>query len=120
MSTATELDLLLHLGRRAEILTLAHDRLRPNRTPLRNWLHAEAGAQSLALQNSWRADPTWHDLWHVPAWPPKPTGWENSPLRARSKNPDYLEQIDAAPGDWLASTALCALKQTDPDFQRQR
>jgi hypothetical protein len=119
MSPAAELEFLLHLGQRAEILILAHDRLRPNRGPLRYWLQAEAGPQSLTLQNSWRADPTWNDLWHVPGLVPQPTGWENSPLRARSKILDYLEQLDAPAGAWLSiDSFVAAIKQIDPDFQR--
>ncbi len=112
-----ELDFLLHLGSRAELLNESHGRLRPNRETARNWLQAGAAEQALLLQNSWRADPTWNDLWHVPQLVPQPTGWENSPLRARSKILGYLENVSA--GEWLSLDSFVAfIKQTDPDFQR--
>ena len=117
ISQTDELEFLLHLGHRAELLTESHGRLRPNRETARNWLQSNAAEQSLLLQNSWRADPTWNDLWHVPQLVPQPTGWENSPLRARSKILGYLE--NAPTREWLSLDSFVDfIKQTDPDFQR--
>ncbi|MCB9101498.1 MAG: helicase-associated domain-containing protein [Anaerolineales bacterium] len=115
----TELEFLLHLCRRAKLLTLAHSRLRPEREPTRSWLQATSTRQTTELQNTWRADPTWNDLWHVPELAPQPTGWENSPLLARSKILDYLAGLDISPGQWLSIDHFVTLvKQIDPDFQR--
>lgn len=114
-----ELEFLLHLCRRAKLLTLAHGRLRPERDPTRSWLQAAPARQITELQNTWRADPTWNDLWHVPDLAPQPTGWDNSPLLARSKILDYLAQIDTTAGQWLSLDHFVTLiKQIDPDFQR--
>jgi hypothetical protein len=113
------LDFLLHLGQRANLLTVAHGRLKPNPEPVKNWLQADAARQTWQLQTAWRADPTWNELWHIPQLSPQPTGWENSPLRARSKLLGYLEQLNASPDDWLSLAGfVAAVKQTDPDFQR--
>ncbi len=116
---AAELELLLHLGQRADLLTIAHGRLRPERDAIRNWLQADPAQQVQLLQNTWRADPTWNDLWQVPGLVPQPTGWENSPLLARSKILGYLEQIDAPAGEWLSlDNFVAAIKRLNPDFQR--
>jgi len=114
-----EMDFLVHLGQRAELLTVAHHRLRPERDPIRSWLQADPIEQVQLLQNTWRVDPTWNDLWHVPGLSPQPTGWENSPLRARSKIMGYLEQLEAPAGEWLSiDDFVSRIKALDPDFQR--
>ncbi len=116
-SRRAELECLLHLARRAGLLVVAHRRLRPDPDPTRAWLQAPPARQVRQLQKSWRADPTWNDLWHVPGLVPQPTGWENSPLLARSKILDYLAQVE--PEAWLAvDDFVAAIKQEDPDFQR--
>ena len=114
-----ELDFLVHLGQRAELLTVAHNRLRPKRDAIRNWLQADPIEQVQLLQNTWRVDPTWNDLWHVPGLVPQSTGWENSPLRARSKIMGYLEQLEVPVGEWLSiDDFVSRIKVVDPDFQR--
>lgn len=114
-----ELEFLLHLGQRAGLLSVAHGRLRLNRDPARDWLQKQLAEQIQQLQNTWRADPTWNDLWRVPSLVPQPTGWENSPLLARSKILDYLAQVDT-PGETWASLDdfVVTLKRLEPDFQR--
>lgn len=114
-----ELEFLLHLGQRAGLLAAAHGRLRLNRDPARAWLQNQPAEQIQQLQNTWRADPTWNDLWHVPSLVPQPTGWENSPLLARSKILGYLAQADAPADIWLSLADFVAtLKRLEPDFQR--
>ena len=116
---SAELDFLLHLGQRSNLLTIAYNRLKPDPEPVKRWLQADVMQQNLQLQNAWRADPTWNDLWHVPGLSPQPTGWENSPLRARSKILGYLEQVIPATTHWFSiDDFITAVKQTDPDFQR--
>lgn len=118
-SAAAELDFLLHLGQRLDLLAAARNRLRLNRGRVKEWLQADAAQQNFVLQNAWRADPTWNDLWHVPGLVPQPTGWENSPLLGRSKILGYLEQLDATPDSWYSiDDFVAAIKQVDPDFQR--
>jgi hypothetical protein len=96
-----------------------HGRLRPDRDPTRAWLQAHYQEQLWRLQNTWRADPTWNDLWHTPGLVPKPTGWENSPLLARSKILGYLARIEASGEDWLSLNDFTAtIKRVEPDFQR--
>ncbi|MBN1992760.1 MAG: helicase-associated domain-containing protein [Anaerolineae bacterium] len=115
----TELEFLLHLGQRAGLLMVAHNRLKPDRDPTRAWLQKSAPEQTQFLQNTWRADPTWNDLWHTPGLIPQPTGWENSPLLARSKILACLSQLAAAPETWYSlDDFVAAIKRVDPDFQR--
>ena len=114
-----ELEFLLHLGQRAGLLAIGHGRLRPDRNPTRAWLQAHHLEQIQLLQNTWRADPTWNDLWHVPGLAPQPTGWENSPLMARSKILGYLARVEASTDNWLSINDFVAMvKHMEPDFQR--
>jgi hypothetical protein len=114
-----ELEFLLHLGQRAGLLTIGHGRLRLDRDPVRAWLQSQPVEQVRLLQNTWRADPTWNDLWHVPSLAPQPTGWENSPLLARSKILGYLAQVEAPAENWLSlDDFVAAIKRVEPDFQR--
>ena len=113
----TELRLLLHIGQRANLLAPVHGKLRPNRPAVRDWFQSSPANQVWVLQAAWRADPTWNDLWQVPGLQPQPTGWENSPLRARSGILGFLERLPA--NTWfLIDNLVAAIKQTDPDFQR--
>ena len=112
-----ELDFLLHLGQRAELLAIKHGRLRPEREPTRAWLQQSAPEQIYSLQHVWRTDPTWNDLWHVPDLLPQPTGWENSPMLGRAKILEYLSTL--TPEAWYAlDDFVAAIKRIDPDFQR--
>ncbi|MEW5958161.1 MAG: helicase-associated domain-containing protein [Chloroflexota bacterium] len=114
-----ELDFLLHLGQRSGLLIVSHSRLKPDPDPTRAWLQAPPAERERLLQNAWQADPTWNDLWHVPGLVPQPTGWENSPLLARSKILDYLLELKAAPDTWFSlADFIAAIKRIDPDFQR--
>lgn len=114
-----ELEFLLHLGQRTGLLTVSHGRLKPDPDPTRTWLQVPAAEQERLLQNAWRTDPTWNDLWHVPGLVPQPTGWENSPLLARSKILDYLSQLETATETWYdLADFIAAIKRIDADFQR--
>lgn len=115
-----ELDFLLHLGQQAGLLTIAHGRLRPERDATRAWLQSASAQQLRLLQNTWRADHTWNELWHTPGLVFQATGWENSPLLARSKILGYLEQFKgSAENEWQPIDRFIAtIKQIDPDFQR--
>jgi hypothetical protein len=115
----TELDLLLQLGQRTNLLVAAPGRLRLNRNRVRDWLQASPAEQNYSLQHAWRSDPTWNDLWRVPGLYPQPTGWENSPLLARSKILGFLQQLNGTPENWYSlNDFVAAVKKIDPDFQR--
>jgi hypothetical protein len=119
LSKNAELDFLIHLGRRTDLLTVKHGRIKPEREAVRTWLQASPLKQTQFLQNAWRADPTWNDLWRIPSLAPQPTGWENSPLLARSKILSYLAREETLSGAWLSLDGfITAIKRFDPDFQR--
>jgi hypothetical protein len=116
---ADQLMFLLHLSQRAQLLTVTHSRLRPNRDPVKVWLQSSLPQQIYQLQHAWRTDHSWNDLWHVPALAPQATGWENSPMLARAKILDFLSQSGAVSGSWLAiESFIAAIKKLSPDFQR--
>jgi hypothetical protein len=118
-SPEAELDFLLHLAKRAELLMVSHHRLRPNPNQAQTWLQNSASQQTRHLQQTWRADPTWNDLRRVPGLIPQSTGWENSPLLARSKILNHLLTLAPHNGNWYSLSGFTeAIKQTDPDFQR--
>ncbi len=74
-----------HLAHRLNFLERQGQRLKLNPQVVRSWLQKSAWVQQRQLQDTWRSDPTWNDLWHVPGLYPKKTGWENSPLLGRSR-----------------------------------
>ncbi|RME75919.1 MAG: hypothetical protein D6784_06985 [Chloroflexi bacterium] len=116
-ATGDELAFLLHLTRRAGLLVERYSRLRPDPDPTRRWLQSTPARQVRMLQQAWRGDPTWNELWHTPGLHPRPTGWENSPLLARSRILAHLQALSA--GQWYSiDDFIAAVKQTDPDFQR--
>ncbi len=110
-------DFILHLARRMDFLRKQGRRLKLHTDTVRDWLKSPTIQQIFALQQIWRTDPTWNDLWHIPGLKPKPTGWENSPLLGRSR---ILHYLSLAPTDeWLAIDGFVrAIKTVEPDFQR--
>ena len=110
-------DFVLHLARRMDFLRKQGRRLKLHTDAVRDWLKSPAARQLAALQQTWRTDPTWNDLWHLPGVKPKPTGWENSPLRGRSRILHHLSQVPAEA--WLSIDGFVrAIKTADPDFLR--
>ena len=113
------LTFLRHLVDRMGLLhTTDQGRVRPDPEPVITWLQAPAHEQAATLAETWRDDPTWNDLWHVPSLNPDDTGsWQNDPLRARHSVLRYL--TSCIPGEWVAVSSLTtAIKGADPDFQR--
>ncbi len=110
-------EFILHLARRMDFLRKQGQRLKLNSGAVKIWLQKSLPEQAQQLQNIWRPDPTWNDLWHIPGLYPKATGWENSPLLGRSKILGYLAQLPA--GEWISLKTFCkAIKRTEADFQR--
>lgn len=106
-----------HLAQRLNFLQRQGQRLKLNAAAVRQWLQQSAWTQSRQLQDIWRSDPTWNDLWHVPGLYPQETGWENSPLLGRAKILHYLAQLPA--DEWISIEQFVqAIKKAEPDFQR--
>jgi hypothetical protein len=116
---SAELDFLIHLGRRTGLLTYNRGRIKPDRETVRTWLQATETERLQRLQHGWRVDPTWNDLAHVPTLVLRSTGWENSPLLARSKILKMVTQAEISTDTWLSlDQIVTTIKQKDPDFQR--
>ena len=110
---------LRHLARRTGWLrTDERGYLRPNPETVIGWLRAPTWEQRSALARTWREDPTWNDLWHVPTLRPDDTGsWRNNPVLAREAVLRHLGACE--PDAWYAlDTFVAAVKEIDPDFQR--
>ncbi|MBN1977112.1 MAG: helicase-associated domain-containing protein [Anaerolineae bacterium] len=92
--------------------------LRPDPGPATDWLQSPPGQQRRILAKTWRDDPTWNDLCHVPGLILEETGaWRNDPLIAREAILRYLRVC--VPGAWYALDGLAgAIKRVAPDFQR--
>jgi len=111
------LALLLRLARRLRLVGLSDRQLSLHRPATRQWLRADPTGQMLSLQEAWRDDSVWNDLWHVPSLRPERTGWRNDPLAARAC---LLEHVTRCPpGEWIGLESFTiAVKQSEPDFQR--
>jgi len=92
--------------------------LRPEPEAVTAWLQSDGFHQRSAMAEAWRDDPTWNDLFHVPALEPEDTGaWHNDPVLARHAILRHLEACD--PSNWYEIDAfVAAIKQINPDFQR--
>jgi hypothetical protein len=82
------------------------------------WLESAPFHQQRTVIEAWRDDPTWNDLFHIPALQPEDTGaWRNDPVLARRAVLRHLEVCQ--PGTWYVLDALvAAIKHVDADFQR--
>jgi hypothetical protein len=111
------LALLLHLARRLGLIGLSGGQLRLHRPATREWLQAAPASQVQTLQQAWRDDAEWNDLWRAPSLRPERTGWRNDPLATRARLLAHLSRCP--PGEWIdLASFIAAVKQTDPDFQR--
>jgi hypothetical protein len=111
------LEFLLHLAHRLELLAHREGRLRPNPETAPDWLQLGRGRQLGSLQETWRDDPSWNDLWRVPWLRCEQTGWSNDPKLSRRKLLAHLAQCPS--GEWLSlGSFIAAIKEADPDFQR--
>jgi len=82
------------------------------------WLKDTPFHQQCALAETWRDDPTWNDLFHIPSLQPEDTGaWRNDPVLARQAILRHLEAC--TPDTWYRLDAFtAAVREVDPDFQR--
>jgi hypothetical protein len=108
---------LHHLCQRLGLVHTSEGLLKPNPPEAKRWLKAPRAEQLLALQEAWRKDPDWNELWRVKSLRCEPTGWHNDPLLARKKILEHLARCP--PQQWLSLTSFTeAIKEDDPDFQR--
>lgn len=111
------LALLHYLARRLGLIQLVKRRLQPNPATAKSWLRSAPGQQLLALQEAWRDDERWNELWRLPALRCEDTGWRNDPRLARERVLGYLRRCPV--GEWLSlESFIAAIKRADPDFQR--
>jgi len=106
-----------HLCQRLGLVHTSQGFLKPNPPEAKRWLKAPRAAQLLALQEAWRDDPAWNELWRITSLRCEPTGWRNDPLLARKKILEHL--AGCPPEQWLSLSSFTkAIKESDPDFQR--
>ena len=108
---------LQHLCQQLRLVHISEGFLKPNPPKAKRWLKAPRAEQLLALQETWRDDPGWNELWRVTSLRCEPTGWRNDPLLARKKILGHLAK--RPPQQWLSLASFTnAIKESDPDFQR--
>lgn len=108
---------LHHLCQRLELVHPSAGFLKPNPPEARRWLKAPRSEQLRALQEAWRDDPGWNELWQVKSLRCESTGWRNDPLLARKKILGHLTKCPLR--QWLSLASFAeAIKENDPDFQR--
>jgi len=114
---AARLAFIQHYARRLGLIEAQAGRLRLASEPARLWLSQPAALQRRALQEAWRDDESWNDLWRVPSLRPEATGWANDPLGTRRR---FLARLGELPaGQWQALDAfLAGVRSAMPDFQR--
>jgi hypothetical protein len=108
---------LHHLCQRLGLVHGSEGLLKPNPPEAKRWLKASRAEQLRALQEAWRDDPDWNELWRVKSLRCEPTGWRNDPLLARKKILEHLAQCP--PDRWLSLASFTSvIKENAPDFQR--
>ena len=108
---------LYHLCQRLGLLHTSAGFLKPNPPEAKRWLKAPQAEQLLALQETWRDDPGWNELWRIKSLHCEPTGWRNDPLLARKEVLGHLAKCP--PKQWLSLASFIeTIKESDPDFQR--
>ena len=113
----SRLNFLYHLARTCEFVRAEGRTLHLNRDLARKWLGMSRAEQIRALQETWRSDASWNDLWHVPGIRCEDTGWRNDPLVAREVLLDLLARC--SPDTWLSIVGfVSAVHERFPDYAR--
>jgi len=108
---------LHRLCQRTGLIHTVNGLLKPNPPEAKRWLKANRAEQLRILQEAWRDDPGWNELWQIESLHCEPTGWHNDPLLARKKILEYMTQCP--PEQWLSLASFVqAIKERCPDFQR--
>jgi len=111
------LEFLFHLAQAAELIAIEGRRVRLHRDAARNWLKGTRARQLYRLQLTWRDDPGWNELWHVPTLICEETGWRNDPLLARQAVLGLLKRCRS--DAWLSIPGFVqAVKRHWPDYLR--
>jgi hypothetical protein len=108
---------LWHIGRTAGLVR-AHGRaIQVSRDRVRDWVRQHRAQQLRVLQEAWRGDTDWNDLWHVPGIHCEETGWRNDPLDGRAA---VLELLSRCPRDvWLSISGFVdTVRDQVPDYMR--
>lgn len=93
-------DFLLHLARSAGLLRIQGRSAQLAREQARDWLKQSRAQQLRVLQEAWRGDAAWNDLWRVPSIRCEETGWHNDPVAGRAA---ALHLVGRCPiGTWLS------------------
>ncbi|MBN1641084.1 MAG: helicase-associated domain-containing protein [Anaerolineae bacterium] len=91
---------LYHLSLSAGLLRAQGHAVQLAREPVRAWLSQPRTGQLRVLQDTWRDDEAWNDLWHVPTIRCEETGWRNDPVAGRVA---LLQLVGhCPPGAWLS------------------
>jgi hypothetical protein len=109
---------LQHLATRLGFVARQGDYLGLDASPVKRWLTERAAGQLAALQETWRDDPTWNDLCHVPTLDcDREAPWRNDPLATRRA---LLALLARCPLDgwWSPASFVAEVKRLHPDFQR--
>lgn len=110
-------EFLYHLAEAAGFVFQEGRFWRLHREGARDWLKRPRAEQLLALQRTWRDDPDWNDLWHVPGLACEDTGWRNDPLISRQIVLDLLRRCPE--GNWLSIQGFVeAVHRQFPDYLR--
>lgn len=75
---------LYHLALATDLLSTQGRGVQLARERARTWLGQPRGEQLRLLQEAWRDDGEWNDLWHVPSIRCEETGWRNDPVAGRA------------------------------------
>ncbi len=109
---------LRHLARQLGFVTHHGQYLRLQSAPVKRWLSATPDRQLSVLQETWRDDPDWNDLCHVPGLVcDEETPWRNDPLATRQALLSLLARCPASEW-WSLASFVAAVQDYHPDFQR--
>lgn len=111
------LGFLLHVARAAGLLRPLGRSIHIARDRVRRWLEQARTLQLRVLQEAWRGDDEWNDLWHVPGIRCEETGWRNDPLAGRAA---VLDLVGRCPRDaWLSIRAFVGVvRELESDYLR--
>lgn len=111
------IEFLTHLAQSWGWVQLVGRTLSLSREWVRRWLGQSRPEQLDALQNAWRDDAGWNELWHVPEIRCEETGWRNDPLRARQAVLDMVGRCSVE--TWFSIAGLvAAVREHWPDYAR--
>jgi hypothetical protein len=118
MASPERIDFMLRLARRARLLKLDAQRLRPDSRPAADWLQSSSLDQLRILYEAWRADPDRSDVQDVAAIQiERDASWNGDPIPARTVVLDALR--GAVPNAWHTFEAFVQrIKSETPDLAR--